>query len=53
MTNLQVARCLVGNAKAYAKSGDLATVQVNLDEIEKLLESPEQKNQEYDWGDFK
>lgn len=53
MTNLEVAQCMVANALAYAKSGDLATVEHNLEYIQQLLETPDQKNPDHDWEDFK
>jgi hypothetical protein len=53
MTNVQVAKCFIGNAIAYGKSGDLETVMVNLLLIEKLLQDPEGENEDYDWDDFK
>jgi hypothetical protein len=53
MTNLEVAKAMVGNAIAYGKSGDLPTVMVNLAYIEVLLEKPNEKNSDHDWEDFK
>ena len=53
MTNAEVARCLAGNATAYAESGDLETVKYNLCLIRDLLETPEQESIYYDWDDFK
>ena len=51
MTNLEVAKAMVGNAIAYGKSGDLQTVMVNLAYIETLLEEPNKKNPDHDWED--
>lgn len=53
MTNLEVAKAFITNARAYAESGDMKTVIVNLDYIEQLLEKPNEENQEHDWDDFK
>jgi hypothetical protein len=53
MTNLEVAKCMVGNAIAYGKSGDLDTVMHNLEYIQTLLEKPEEENPDHDWDDFK
>jgi len=53
MTNLEVAKAMVGNAIAYGKSGDLETVMVNLKYIDELLENPKEENEEYDWDNFK
>jgi len=52
LTNLDVARAHVGNALAYAKSGDMRTVIVNLEYIEKLLREPNAVNTAHTWGDF-
>lgn len=53
MTNLEVAQALITNALAYGKRGDIETVMSNLRIIEVLLESPNEKNEKYDWDDFK
>jgi hypothetical protein len=53
MTNLEVAKAMVGNAIAYGKSGDLQAVMVNLAYIETLLEEPDKKNADHDWENFK
>lgn len=53
MTNAEVARCMVDNALAYGKSGDLETVMHNLEYIKVLLENPDQENSDHDWDDFK
>lgn len=53
MTNLEVARCFIGNAISYGKSNDLPTVMANLEFIQLLLENPDEENDQYDWDDFK
>jgi len=53
MTNLEVAKCYVGNALAYAESNDMETVINNLKYIKKLLEKPDEENKEHEWEDFK
>lgn len=53
MTNVEVARAMVGNAIAYGKSGDLETVMHNLEYIQRLLENPDEENPDHDWDDFK
>lgn len=52
MTNLEVARCILTNAKAYAKAGDMDTVLHNLEYIGSLLEKPEEQNPDHTWKDF-
>jgi hypothetical protein len=53
MTNAEVASCMVDNAIAYGKSGDLQTVMHNLEYIKVLLDNPTKENTDYDWDDFK
>ena len=53
MENIEVAQAMIGNALAYAKSGDMETVTANLEFIERLLEAPHEENSVYDWDDFK
>lgn len=53
MKNYEVARCFITNALAYLASGDIKTVRVNLELMEKLLEQPSAENTEYSWEDFK
>ena len=53
MTNLEVAKCYISNALAYAKAGEMKTVIINLKYIEKLLEKPHKKNKDHTWGDFR
>lgn len=51
--NIDVARCMLENALAYAKSGDMQTVIFNLEYVENLLKNPDKDNTDYTWLDFK
>lgn len=53
MKNHEVATCIVDNALAYAKQGDMDTVLHNLEYIKMLLEKPNEENKNHAWGDFK